>query len=62
MRDLLWMMLRYGVRNTLRYERERRRREAVYGPFVPHVHGEGLLRAIGASDAQVTEAKRRGLA
>jgi len=58
----LWMFRRYGFRVTWRYEKERRKRQRIFGPFKPEIHGEPLLRAIGASEDQIAEAKRRGLA
>lgn len=53
---------RFGARRVWRYERERRRREKIYGPFVPEIHGAGLLRAIGATEEEIAKAKEMGLA
>ena len=62
MSGYLWMIRRYGLRLTWRYERERRRLQRIYGPFNPVVHGEHLLTFLGATDEQIMEAKRQGLA
>lgn len=63
MRLFLRLARQHGLCRMLRYERERRRRERKTGiKFDPKVHGEDLLRAIGADDLQVQRAKRQGLA
>ena len=58
----IWLARRVGVRRANTYERERRRRKRLYGQYIPSIHGAGLLRAVGATEEQIAEAKRRGLA
>jgi hypothetical protein len=58
----LWFIRRYGIMRLLAYEGERRRQEAVYGKFIPSVHGEAMLRTLGASEEEIRKAKQKGLA
>jgi hypothetical protein len=58
----LWLASKVGVRVAFAYERERKRRESLFGPFIATVHGEALLRAIGATEEQIARAKKEGLA
>lgn len=57
-----WLCSKLGIRRALRYERERHRREKIYGPFIPSVHGEPLLRHVGATEEQIEKLKEMGLA
>ncbi len=57
------MIRRFGVRQTLNYERERKRRERHFNrPFIPWLDGEPLLRALGCSDEEIERAKEHDLA
>lgn len=62
MNGYLWMIRPFGFWRTIRYERERKRRQRLYGKFDPKIHGEGLLRGLGATDQQIVKAKEVGLA
>lgn len=62
-RDFLHLSVRCGFRRMVRYERERLRRQRALGrAFNPRLDGEPLLRHIGATEEQIVEAKKRGMA
>lgn len=58
-----WFIRKFGAITWQQYEACRREREREQGEvFDPLKHGERMLRAIGATDAQIAEARARGLA
>lgn len=62
MRAHWWFIRTFGFRNYVSYERERRRRRRVYGPFLASRDGEPLLRALGCGEKGLQRARERGLA
>lgn len=59
----LWLIRKVGLTSYVQYESVRRKRIRESGEkFDPLKHGERLLRAIGATEEQITEAKAKGLA
>lgn len=58
-----WFIRRFSPLTWAQYESARRERERETGEkFDPKLHGERMLRAIGASEEQIAEARRKGLA
>lgn len=58
-----WFIRKFGVISWSQYEALRREREREQGEvFDPRKHGERMLRAIGATEGQIAEARARGLA
>jgi hypothetical protein len=58
-----WFMREFGPISAAQYmsvQEERRREEGE--TFDPARHGERMLRAIGASEEQITRAKAKGFA
>jgi hypothetical protein len=63
LRGHLWFVRRFGVASWYRYEAARLGRERETGEgFDPIRHGERMLRALGATEEQIAEARARGLA
>lgn len=63
MRGHWWFIRKFGTISWRQYEALRREREIEAGEvFDPRKHGERMLRAIGASEGQIAEARSRGLA
>jgi hypothetical protein len=58
-----WLIRKVGPVNYAQYERVRRVRLRESGEeFDPLKHGERMLRAVGATEEQIMEAKAKGLA
>lgn len=58
-----WFIRNFGPIGWAEYEQIRRERERELGEvFDPVKHGERMLRAIGATEDKIAEARRRGLA
>lgn len=57
-----WFIRTFGPITAIQYMRVQKVREAEHGKFDPKLHGELMLRAVGASEEQIADAKSKGLA
>lgn len=58
-----WFIRNFGPITLLQYEAFRRERDRELGEtFDPLKHGERMLRVAGATEAQIVDARARGLA